>query len=394
MHPKKQKKQAIKGIESENNRTVNDRPVKAETRFPQSEIDWERTHLNYALVENHDWNTFIENALKEHGIEHVRKDAVVMVDVIYTASPEFFKDKTDAEIRQYFENCLEFHKTEYGNTVINAVVHLDQSTPHMHVTGMPILAYEKDGDVKYKLSAKELMGNRAKYSKRQDRFYEQVSNPWGLERGEIKTAERRAEEKTILEHHLEQLENEVSKKEARIKELEQIEEKTIEETDFVLRKKIEASRIKTPFFKSKTDVEMYHKGSLAQAQNIADDMLNHMKDNRYFYSHDISVKDEAEKRILEAERKETEIEPLYQQAISERDKWRDANKHMDELIERKADEKAREKIKTLTNGHDIDLTNCMENFLNQLQLPNGNALELFRIWYEKQLERVADFILE
>lgn len=40
----------------------------------------------------------------------VRKDSVRMVEALVAASPEFFKDKTNREIRAYFAHTLKFFR--------------------------------------------------------------------------------------------------------------------------------------------------------------------------------------------------------------------------------------------------------------------------------------------
>lgn len=176
MRTEKRKQQSVRGIQAENNRTEADKG-----KFPNSDIDWERTHENKHLMKSDDWLRTIKEELHKHGIEKYRKDAVLMLDTFYTSSPEFFQNKTKEEMEKYFKDCLEFHKKEYGDHVINAVIHYDETSPHMHVTSIPLVELEKD---KYKLSAKEIMGNRGKYTQRQDRFYEEVTKGYGLERGE------------------------------------------------------------------------------------------------------------------------------------------------------------------------------------------------------------------
>jgi len=176
MRTEKRKQQSVKGIQGENNRTEADRG-----KYPNSDIDYDRTHENKWLVKSDDWLQTIKEELHNHGIDKHRKDAVVMLDTFYTASPEFFKDKTKEEIEKYFNDCLEFHKKVYGDHVINAVIHYDETTPHMHVTSVPLVELENE---RYKLSAKEIMGSRGKYTQRQDRFYEEVTKEYGLERGE------------------------------------------------------------------------------------------------------------------------------------------------------------------------------------------------------------------
>ena len=179
MRIEKRKAQDCFGIEQENNR-VQDKQKK----FVASDINWALTDKNYHFVKTDKWKKTIDKTLADKGIIKYRKDAVLLLDGVYTASPDFFVGKTDDEIRQYFADCLDYHSKNYG-VVINAVVHLDERTPHLHVASIPIL--EQEG--KYKLCAKEIMRNKAAYHKRQDDFYVQVSQKYGLERGEIQSPE-------------------------------------------------------------------------------------------------------------------------------------------------------------------------------------------------------------
>lgn len=111
-----------------------------------------------------------------------------MLDGLFTASPEFFANKSDDEIKKYFEDCLEFYIKEYcqgdKTRVLNTVIHLDETTPNMQVASILIYTSEAGN----RLNAKILMGNKTDYRKRQDRFFETVSEKYGLERGEPASA--------------------------------------------------------------------------------------------------------------------------------------------------------------------------------------------------------------
>ena len=104
-----------------------------------------------------------------------------MIDALYTASSGFFEGKERKEIIKYFKDCLDFHEREYGKA-FNAVIHFDEATPHMHVASVPIIKDEESSH----LSAKMIMGGRADYRTRLDRFYDEVSKRYGLKRGEVR----------------------------------------------------------------------------------------------------------------------------------------------------------------------------------------------------------------
>ena len=98
---------------------------------------------------------------------------------MFTASPEFFKGKKRAEIRVFFEEALHFlEQHQSKETIISAVVHMDEKTPHMHLCFVPLT---EDG----RLSAKDIMGNKKKLTWWQDEFWKHMVKKFpDLERGE------------------------------------------------------------------------------------------------------------------------------------------------------------------------------------------------------------------
>lgn len=110
----------------------------------------------------------------------VRKDAVVLVEGVMTASHEFFDGKSRDEVMAFFRDGFDFVKSEVGEgNMVHFTVHMDESTPHAHFGFTPI----KDGT----LSWKNYFDGRDALRGWQDRFFEKVSKPWGLERGEKDT---------------------------------------------------------------------------------------------------------------------------------------------------------------------------------------------------------------
>ena len=96
-----------------------------------------------------------------------------------TATPDFFKGKKKAEIKAYFQEALDFiREYQEPKTIISAVVHMDEKTPHMHLSFVPLT---EDG----RLCAKEIVGNKKKLTQWQDRFWEHMVKKYpDLERGE------------------------------------------------------------------------------------------------------------------------------------------------------------------------------------------------------------------
>ena len=102
-----------------------------------------------------------------------------MVEALITATPEFFKGKKRAEIKEFFNEALKFIKQNQAlETIISAVVHLDEKSPHMHLCFVPLTEDKR-------LCAKEILGNKKKLTQWQDKYWEHMVKKYpDLERGE------------------------------------------------------------------------------------------------------------------------------------------------------------------------------------------------------------------
>ena len=102
-----------------------------------------------------------------------------MVEALVTASPAFFKGKKKTEIQAFFQEAKVFMEQNLSpGTIISAVVHMDEKTPHMHLCFVPLTT-------DHRLSAKDILGNKKKLSQWQDRFWEHMARKFPeLERGE------------------------------------------------------------------------------------------------------------------------------------------------------------------------------------------------------------------
>ena len=159
-------------IESHNERTK-------EKYASNPDVDTSRSHLNFHLVTpQRKYRTEAEKQIAEAGCR-TRSDSVRVVEALVTASPEFFKGKKKGEIKAYFQEALDFIREHQDpKTIISAVVHMDEKTPHMHLCFVPLTADKR-------LSAKEIVGNKKKLTQWQDRFWEHMVKKYpDLERGE------------------------------------------------------------------------------------------------------------------------------------------------------------------------------------------------------------------
>ncbi len=167
----KYKRADIVGIERENERDENYKS----TRNPQ--IDKSKTRLNYHTVPHEKkYLSFIDERIKQLSPKRkIKDDAVLITSFILGSNKEFFDGLAKEQQKQFFADCTDFLSERYGEeNVISAVVHLDESTPHLHLNLMPVT----DG----RLCAKELF-DRAALRDLQTDFYEAVGKKYGLERG-------------------------------------------------------------------------------------------------------------------------------------------------------------------------------------------------------------------
>ena len=162
----------IGNIEAHNERTK-------EKYASNPDVDTSRSKYNFHLVKPPGkYRAESERQIAAAGCR-TRKDSIRMIETLFTASPEFFKGKKRAEIRVFFEEALHFlEQHQSKETIISAVVHMDEKTPHMHLCFVPLTEDKR-------LSAKEIVGNKKKLTWWQDEFWKHMVKKYpDLERGE------------------------------------------------------------------------------------------------------------------------------------------------------------------------------------------------------------------
>lgn len=129
------------------------------------DIDITRSKDNFHIVKPEKrYRQEIDSRIKEAGCR-TRKDSTMFVDTLITASPEFFVGKKTAEIKAFFKEAVAFMEKKLGKgNIFSTVVHMDEKTPLLHLCFTPIT---EDG----RLSAKEILGNRAQLSNWQNEYH-------------------------------------------------------------------------------------------------------------------------------------------------------------------------------------------------------------------------------
>lgn len=167
------KKTSITAVNNHNMRLVS-----------EENVDPTKSHLNRILIGSDNIRNDVMGYIKTNDIKIRNKDTVIFNEFILTASPEFFfhkdgKKKTKSEyksdLNDWVKTQLEYlQKGEYG-VCVNAILHLDESTPHIHAISLPI----KDN----KLNNKSFWRGKNSYSRLIDNYY-QANKKYGLKRGE------------------------------------------------------------------------------------------------------------------------------------------------------------------------------------------------------------------
>lgn len=144
------------------------------------DIDMGRSRENYHLVAppRYTYKKEINRKIAAAGCR-VRRDSVMLVETLITASPEFMHSLSSEEQKAYFTTALDFVAGLVGKqNIISAVVHMDEKTPHMHLSFVPLTPEGK-------LSAKTLLGNQRSLSEWQTAYHACMSAKWNeLQRGE------------------------------------------------------------------------------------------------------------------------------------------------------------------------------------------------------------------
>lgn len=159
--------------------------------YSNKDIDRKKTSSNYSIKH---CNTTYTNRLKQLTKEFDLKGRIisttnVMSEYIITSSKEFFEKSSFLEIQDYF-NCAYDFVCEYNNLgedfIVSANVHLDESTPHLHLVYIPVVHKldAKSGKLIHKIACSEYWKGKDSYRKLQDAFYKyMVECGFDLERG-------------------------------------------------------------------------------------------------------------------------------------------------------------------------------------------------------------------
>lgn len=148
---------------------------------PTANADPAKLQLNKLLFGDQNYAEQCEKKLDEYRqTKHVRKDAVVAIEYLLTASPEFFEHDAiynrQKNLDAWCEAQINFLKKMHGEeNILCAYLHLDEKTPHIEAFVLPI-------DKKGKLNCKSFLGGSKLMSALQTSYALHNAN-FGLKRG-------------------------------------------------------------------------------------------------------------------------------------------------------------------------------------------------------------------
>lgn len=202
VHMQKIKAPALKGIQIHHQRE--------KESHTNPDIDDERSHENYDLVNNQDveFRERVKEIIESQkvGTRKTRKDAVLVNELLITSDEKFFKNLSPNERDRFFKESFELFSERYGKqNIAYARVHLDEKTPHMHLGVVPM----RDG----RLQGKNVF-NRKELQWIQDSFPKKMQElGFDLQRGEKGTKREHIEmarfKKQTLEKEIDFLEKNI-----------------------------------------------------------------------------------------------------------------------------------------------------------------------------------------
>ena len=173
------------------------------TNYSNKDINKQNSIKNYSIKSI---NTSYQKAFKilkeQYNLKgQIKKVSNIMCELIITSDKYFFDLIGEDETKRYFQMAYDFVK-DYQNLgeqyIVSAKVHLDETTPHLHIVFIPVIHKfdKKSGKMVDKISCSEFWKGKDSYKKLQDSFYKCVKdNGFDLERGKANNVEHLSTEK-------------------------------------------------------------------------------------------------------------------------------------------------------------------------------------------------------
>ena len=147
-----------------------------------SHIDSTKSGCNIILEGTDNSAGIAERALaliNEANIKSLRKDAVWAVEYLFSLSPQ-----SKISVVDYFRDCCDWIAAYTGCPILSAIIHLDETCPHLHVLVLPIV----DG----RMNGARLVGFKPELAALKAAHYQAVGIRYGLRReGTLSSAQKK-----------------------------------------------------------------------------------------------------------------------------------------------------------------------------------------------------------
>ena len=194
--------------------------------------DANRTHLNRELVV---FPAGVKNRTDaiQHRIDHARlhrkvgKNQTKAIRIILTGTHEqMMKIAKEGKLDNWIDANLKWLKNTFGSeNLVSCVLHMDEKTPHLHATIVPIVTTERlrkkrEGEKKYatksgaRLSADDVM-RRSKLHEYQN-SYAAAMKPFGLQRGIVGSTAKHLANSEYYKRQINRYEEDIAKLQADI----------------------------------------------------------------------------------------------------------------------------------------------------------------------------------
>ena len=200
--------------------------VKGKTYVPDN-ADRNRTHLNRELIAFPDGvknrTEAIQYRLDNAGLHRkVGKNQCKAIRIILTGTHEqMMKIQDSGRLDKWTEANLKWLRETFGtDNLVSCVLHMDEKTPHLHATIVPIVTTdrkrrEREGEKKYniqsgpRLSAEDVF-RRAKLHEYQN-TYAAAMKEFGLKRGIVGSTARHIDTSDYYKQQMQQYEDDIAK---------------------------------------------------------------------------------------------------------------------------------------------------------------------------------------
>ena len=163
------------------------------TNYSNKDINKNNSIKNYSLKQcNTTYSNAIKNLIHKNNLQgRIIKTTNIACEFIITSDKEFFDAIGIDETKRYFQTAYDFvanYKDLGEKYIISAKVHMDESTPHLHLVFVPVIhTKDKQGNTIDKIACSQYWKGKDSYRQLQDKFYSYMTeNGFDLERGNTK----------------------------------------------------------------------------------------------------------------------------------------------------------------------------------------------------------------